>query len=103
MDIILVQTQLVLLHDHSLGGTYCNTWKETGLTTQKNVEQKVWVNKRQDVVSESIDDSSVKTKKHSHPRTILLPELSRLDAAAPSEHALAACVVRPSRSWIHMV
>jgi hypothetical protein len=54
-------------------------------------------------VSESINDSSVKTKKHSHLRTIFLPELSRLDAAAPSEHALAACVVRPSRSWIHMV
>mmetsp|Transcript_13141 Transcript_13141/g.22412 ORF Transcript_13141/g.22412 Transcript_13141/m.22412 type:complete len:122 (+) Transcript_13141:241-606(+) len=65
-NIILIKTQTILLHNHSLRGRNCHTGAAAALEA------------------------------HAGLRTVIFAKITGLNAAAPAKHALAALVVAPS-------
>lgn len=72
-DIVFIQSETVLSHDHALCGTDSHAWKAASLSA------------------------------HAALWAALLPHVPRLNAATSTKHPLAAFVVRPSRPGFDVV
>jgi hypothetical protein len=71
--IILIQTKVVTLHNHALGGAHGHAWTATPLEA------------------------------HACLWTALFTHFTWLDAATPPKHSLAATVIAPPTPWLDVV